>query len=148
MSAAVRTRAIEILLVENNPVDVRLIREIFKDARVSNNVGVAIDGQAAMDVLYRRGTYVDAPKPDLIILDLSLPKKDGREVLEDIKSDDDLKAIPVIVLSTSDYDKDIIGAYAHHANCYIVKPLEFDKFAEAMKSLRDFWLFFVKFPMK
>jgi len=148
MSTAARTRAIEILLVENNPVDVRLIRETFKDTRASNNVSVAIDGQAAMDILYRRGTYVDAPKPDLIILDLSLPKKDGREVLEDIKSDDDLKVIPVIVLSTSDYDKDIFGAYTHHANCYIVKPLEFDKFAEAMKSLRDFWLFFVKFPTK
>ena len=93
MSAAVRTRPIEILLVENNPVDVRLIRETFKDARISNNVRVAIDGQAAMDILCRRGVYVDTPKPDLIILDLSLPKKDGREVLEDIKGDDELKAV-------------------------------------------------------
>jgi CheY-like chemotaxis protein len=148
MSAAVRTRPIEILLVENNPVDVRLIRETFKEARVSNNISVAIDGQAAMDILFRRGVYVDTPKPDLIILDLSLPKKDGREVLEDIKGDDELKAVPVIVLSTSDYDKDIVSAYIHHASCYIVKPLEFDEFAEAMKSLRDFWLFFVRFPTK
>jgi chemotaxis family two-component system response regulator Rcp1 len=141
-------RPIEILLVENNLVDVRLVQETFKDSRISNNVSLALDGEEAMDFLYRRGAYADAPKPDLIILDLSLPKKDGREVLEEIKGDDKLKAIPVIVLSTSDYDKDIVHAYANHACCYIVKPLEFDEFLQAMKSLRDFWLFFVRFPTK
>lgn len=141
-------RPIKILLVENNPVDVRLIQETFKDSRISNTVSVAIDGETAMDFLYHKGAYVDAPKPDLIILDLSLPKKDGREVLEEIKSDDALRAIPVIVLSTSDYDKDIVSAYANQACCYIVKPLEFDEFVQAMKSLRDFWLYFVRFPMK
>jgi CheY-like chemotaxis protein len=139
-------RPIKILLVENNPVDVRLVQETFKDSRVSNNVSVTIDGEAAMDFLHRKGAYADVPKPDLIILDLSLPKKDGREVLEEIKDDDELKVIPVIVLSTSDYDKDIISAYANQACCYIVKPLEFEEFAQAMKSLRDFWLYFVRFP--
>jgi CheY-like chemotaxis protein len=139
-------RPIKILLVENNPVDVRLVQETFKDSKVSNNVSVTIDGEAAMDFLHRKGAYADVPKPDLIILDLSLPKKDGREVLEEIKDDDELKVIPVIVLSTSDYDKDIISAYANQACCYIVKPLEFEEFAQAMKSLRDFWLYFVRFP--
>ncbi len=141
-------RPIKILLVENNPVDVRLIQETFKDSRISNKVSVAIDGETAMELLHHKGAYVDTPKPDLIILDLSLPKKDGREVLQEIKRDEDLRAIPVIVLSTSDYDKDIISAYANQASCYIVKPLEFDEFAQAMKSLRDFWLFFVRFPTK
>ncbi len=139
-------KPVEILLVEDNPLDVRMTQEAFKDYRVANNVHVVNDGAAAMDFIYRRGAYADAPRPDLILLDLNLPKKDGREILEEIKADNSLRAIPVIILTTSALDEDIMGSYCHNANAFITKPIEFDDFVTMMRSIGDFWLTFVKLP--
>ncbi len=146
MEMTTLVRAVEILLVEDNPVDVRMTQEAFKDYRVANNLHVVTDGEAAMDFIYQRGEYTDAPHPDLILLDLNLPKKDGREILEEIKADDNLRAIPVIILTTSALDKDIMGSYCHNANAFITKPIEFDDFVTMMRSIGDFWLTFVKLP--
>ena len=140
------TKPIEILLIEDNPVDIRMTQEAFKDYRVANTLNVVTDGEAAMDFLYQRGEYRDSLRPDLIILDLNLPKKDGREILADIKADDRLRGIPVIVLTTSAVDKDIIGAYCHNANAFVTKPIEFDDFVTMMRTIGDFWLTFVKLP--
>ncbi len=139
-------KPVDILLVEDNPVDVRMTQEAFKDYRVANNLHFVTDGQAGLDFLYQRGEYTDAPRPDLILLDLNLPKKDGREILEVIKADDNLRAIPVIILTTSALDKDIMGSYCHNANAFITKPIEFDDFVTMMRSIGDFWLTFVRLP--
>lgn len=139
-------QGIEILLVEDNPGDVRLTKEALKEAKVGNNLHVVEDGVAAMQFLRREGEYLDMPRPDLILLDLNLPKKDGREVLEEIKADDSLKLIPVVVLTTSHAEEDIVRSYNLHANCYVTKPVDLDQFMRIVKSIEDFWLTIVRLP--
>ena len=137
---------IEILLVEDNPGDVRLTQEILRDGKVRNNMSVAKDGVDAVSFLRRTGEYAGAPRPDIILLDLNLPKKDGREVLAEIKADPDLKNIPVVVLTTSSAEQDIVKSYDLHANCYITKPVDLDQFIRVIRSIEDFWLTIVKLP--
>jgi chemotaxis family two-component system response regulator Rcp1 len=143
-----RGRAIEILLVEDNPGDVRLIKEALRDGKVWNNPHVVTDGEAALDFVYRRGQFADAPRPDMVLLDLNLPKKDGREVLAVIKSDPDLKRIPVVVLTTSKEEEDVLRAYNLAANCYVTKPVEFDEFMKVIQAIEDFWLTIVALPQE
>ncbi|MBI5587019.1 MAG: response regulator [Deltaproteobacteria bacterium] len=137
---------IEILMVEDNPSDVRLTREAFKDAKVRNRMHVAVDGEDAMAYLRQEGKHRDALKPDLILLDLNLPKKNGREVLSEIKADPDLKRIPVVILTTSDDEKDVFTAYDLHVNAYIKKPVDLDQFIKIVEAVEDFWLTVVKLP--
>jgi len=137
---------VEILLVEDNPGDVRLTQEVLKDGRVRNNMSVVMDGVDAISFLQQTGEYADAPRPDIILLDLNLPKKDGREVLAEIKADPDLKNIPVVVLTTSSAEQDIFRSYDLHANCYITKPVDLDQFIKVIRSIEDFWLTIVKLP--
>jgi CheY-like chemotaxis protein len=137
---------IEILLVEDNPGDSRLAREAMKDYKLTNNLYIVEDGVEAMNFLRKEGKYAMAPRPDLIILDLNLPKKDGREVLAEIKTDDDLKRIPVVILTISKAEEDILNTYNLHANCYISKPIDLDQFMKVVKSIEDFWLTIVKLP--
>ncbi|WP_048190669.1 response regulator [Methanobacterium sp. SMA-27] len=139
---------IEILLVEDNPGDVRLIKEVFKDAKIFNSMQVAYDGEVAMDILRKLGQYKDAANPDLILLDLNLPKKDGREVLREIKNDERLKCIPVVILTTSNAEEDLIETYKRNANCYITKPVDLDQFINVVKSIENFWLSIVKLPTR
>ncbi len=139
-------RPIEILLVEDNPGDARLALEALKEAKVRNNLNRVENGVRAMDYLYRKGEYSEKPRPDVILLDLNLPKKDGREVLEEIKSDPQLKRIPVVILTISEDEQDILESYDKHVNCYITKPLELDEFLKVVKSIEDFWLTIVKLP--
>ncbi|NJL39022.1 MAG: response regulator [Leptolyngbyaceae cyanobacterium SM1_4_3] len=141
-------RPIEILLVEDNPGDVRLTREVLRDGKVHNHLNVVQDGTEALAFLYRQGHYVTAPRPDLILLDLNLPKKDGREVLVTIKKDDSLRRIPVVILTTSQAEEDILRAYSLHGNCYITKPVDLDQFIRIVKSIEEFWLTIVKLPME
>lgn len=138
--------AIEILLVEDNPGDVRLAVEALKEGKVLNNLNVARDGVEAMAFLRKEGQYAGAPRPDLILLDLNLPKKDGREVLAEIKRDEDLKCIPVVVLTTSAAERDILKSYDLHANCYITKPVDLSQFIHVIQSIENFWLTLVKLP--
>lgn len=138
--------AIEILLVEDNPADVRLTQEALNEAKIRNRLNVAEDGVDAMDFLLRRGKHAHAPRPDLILLDLNLPKKDGRQVLEEIKSNPDLKRIPVVILTTSQAEEDIIKSYNLHANCYVNKPVDLDQFITIVRSIEDFWFSIVKLP--
>ena len=140
------SRSVEILLVEDNPGDVRLTREALREATVPNSLSVAADGVEAMDFLKRRGPHSSASRPDLILLDLNLPKKDGRELLAEIKIDPELKRIPVVVLTTSQAEQDILRSYNLHANCYVTKPLDLEKFLVVMRSLEIFWLTVVKLP--
>ena len=137
---------IEILLVEDNAGDVRLTREALKDAKVLNTLHVARDGEEAMDYLYHKGKYADAPRPDLILLDLNLPRKDGREVLAEIKADEDLKRIPVVILTTSKSEEDVLKMYNLHANCYVTKPLDLDQFIRVVQAIEDFWFTVVRLP--
>lgn len=137
---------VEILLVEDNPGDVRLTQEVLKDGRVRNNMSVVMDGVDAISFLQQTGEYADAPRPDIILLDLNLPKKDGREVLAEIKADPDLKNIPVVVLTTSSAEQDVFRSYDLHANCYITKPVDLDQFIKVIRSIEDFWLTIVKLP--
>lgn len=137
---------IEILLVEDNPGDARLAVEALKDSKLKNNMNVVGDGVEAMDFLHRKGKYSNAPRPDLILLDLNLPRKDGREVLDEIKTDDNLKRIPVVILTISKAEEDILTAYNLHANCFITKPLDLNQFMTVVKSIEDFWLTIVKLP--
>jgi CheY-like chemotaxis protein len=137
---------LEVLLVEDNPGDVRLTQEAFKDAKVLVNLHVASDGTRAMAFLKREGEHADAPRPDLILLDLNLPKKDGREVLEEIKESPTLKTIPVVILTTSSSEADILRSYQLHANCYITKPVGLAGFLKVVKSIDSFWLTVVKLP--
>ncbi len=139
-------QSIEILLVEDNPGDVDLTREALEDAKVRNCLHVAEDGEEALDFLYKRGKFAGVPRPDLILLDLNLPKKDGREVLKEIKADPELTDIPVVVLTTSQADEDILRAYQLHANCYISKPVNFKQFLTVVKAIEEFWLTVVKLP--
>jgi CheY-like chemotaxis protein len=137
---------IEILLVEDNPGDERLTREALKEGKVYHKLHWAKDGVEAMDFLYRRGKFSDAPRPDIILLDLNLPKKDGREVLQDIKNDDTLKRIPVVVLTTSKAEEDVLRTYNLHANCYVTKPVDLEKFIVVVRSIDVFWLTVVTLP--
>lgn len=139
-------RAVEILLVEDNPGDIRLTTEVLKDAKLYNNINIAKDGVEALGFLYRRGDYSDAVRPDLILLDLNLPRKDGREVLEEIKTDPALKNIPVVVLTTSSAEQDILKSYSLHANCYITKPVDLEQFSRIVASIEEFWFSIVKLP--
>lgn len=138
--------AIEVLLVEDSPGDVRLTREAFKDAKVLINLHVASDGAEALAFLKREGVHCGAPRPDLILLDLNLPKKDGREVLAEIKESPPLKSIPVVVLTTSASEEDILRSYQLHANCYITKPVGLEGFLKVVQSIDNFWLSVVKLP--
>jgi CheY-like chemotaxis protein len=137
---------IEILLVEDSPGDVRLTIEALKEGKVHNNLHVARDGVEAMKFLSREGEFSDAPHPDLILLDLNLPKKDGREVLKEIKADPRLKRIPVVILTISSTEEDILKTYNLHANCFITKPVDLNQFIHVIKSIEDFWLEIVKLP--
>ena len=139
-------RLVEILLVEDNPGDARLAMEALKDAKVKNKLHWVEDGVEAMAFLRREGKYSDAPHPDVILLDLNLPRKDGREVLEEIKRDEDLRHIPVVILTASNAEEDIIKTYNLHANCYIRKPVDFDRFIEVVQSIDYFWLTIVTLP--
>ena len=137
---------IEILLVEDNAGDVRLAREALKDSKVANNLYVATDGVEAMDFLRKQGQYADVPRPDLILLDLNLPRKHGHEVLEEIKTNEQLKRIPVVILTTSKAEEDILKTYNLYANCYIVKPVGWDQLITVVKAIQDFWVSIVKLP--
>ena len=137
---------IDVLLVEDSPGDVRLTREALRDANKFIRLHVASDGVEAMDFLRREGAHVRAPRPALILLDLNLPKMDGREVLAQIKEDDHLKTIPTVILTTSEAEADIVKSYQLHANCYLSKPVQFDAFESLVKSINDFWLTKVKLP--
>jgi two-component system response regulator len=139
-------KSIEILLVEDSPADVLIAREALTEAKLLNKIHVAEDGVEAMDFLHRKGKYASTPRPDLILLDLNLPRKNGREVLAEIKSDDELKTIPVVVLTTSRSEEDILKSYNLHANCYVVKPVEFESFVKAVQSIRHFWFSVVTLP--
>jgi chemotaxis family two-component system response regulator Rcp1 len=137
---------IQVLLVEDNPGDVRLTREAFKDAKVHLEMHVVNDGVEAIDFLNRRGNYARSPRPDLILLDLNLPRKDGRDVLAEVKADPSLKSIPVVILTTSASDVDIESSYLLHANCYISKPVDLDGFLTVVRSIDSFWFSVVKLP--
>jgi len=139
-------RPVEILLVEDNPGDVRLAREALKDGKVCNELNVVNDGVEAMAYVHRKGKYAGVPRPDIILLDLNLPKKDGREVLAEIKTDKSLRRIPVVVLTTSVAEQDILQTYDLHVNCYITKPVDLEQFNNVVKSLADFWFSVVKLP--
>lgn len=139
---------LEILLVEDNPADVRLTVEALKEEKVYNNLHIVNDGEEALAFLHKTGKYADEPRPDLILLDLNLPKIDGREVLKEIKNDPDLKIIPVVVLTVSKAEEDILRSYNLHANCYINKPVDLKQFIKVAKSVQDFWLTIVKLPPK
>ncbi len=141
-----RVRVIDILLVEDNPGDVRLAQEALKESKVRNRLFVVADGVEAMAFLRQQGIYADKPRPDLILLDLNLPRKSGREVLAEIKNDENLKRIPVVILTVSKAEEDIVKCYNYHANCYITKPLDFNQFMEVTKAIEEFWLTIVKLP--
>ena len=137
---------VEILLVEDNPGDVRLTKEALKEGKVYNNLHWAKDGVEALEFLRRQGKYANAPRPDIILLDLNLPKKDGREVLVEIKGDNELALIPVVVLTTSKAEEDVLKSYELHANCYVTKPVDLDQFIRVVKSIDGFWLTVVTLP--
>ena len=137
---------IEILMIEDNPDDVELTREALRDAKVLNGIHVAGDGVEGLAFLRREGKYVHAPRPDLILLDLNMPRMDGRELLETIKADEELKSIPVVVLTTSAAEADVLRSYRLHANCYITKPVDFEQFVKIVRLIEEFWFTVVKLP--
>jgi chemotaxis family two-component system response regulator Rcp1 len=137
---------VDLLLVEDNPGDVRLTKVALKDAKLKINMHVVGDGMEAMAFLHKQGKYASSPRPDLIMLDLNLPKKDGRQVLAEIKEDPDLKRIPVVIVTTSKAEEDILKTYNLHANCYVTKPLDLDQFIAVVQSIEQFWLTIVKLP--
>jgi CheY-like chemotaxis protein len=139
-------RPVELLLVEDNPADARLMSEALKEGKVSNHLSRVPDGVEALAFLHRTAAYANAPRPDLILLDLNLPRKDGREVLAEIKSSDELRRIPVIVLTTSREERDILQSYDHHANGYISKPINLDEFLSVVRAIEEFWLSVVTLP--
>ncbi|TXT67643.1 MAG: Response regulator rcp1 [Promethearchaeota archaeon] len=139
-------RPVEILLVEDNPGDVRLTKEALKESKIINNLHTVYDGVEAMNYLLKKGEYAIRIKPDLILLDLNLPKKDGREVLAEIKQENNLRRIPVVILTTSEAEEDIMKTYNLHANCYITKPVDMDQFIKVVKSIGDFWFSIVRLP--
>lgn len=137
-------KPVDILLIEDNPGDVRMTQEVLKESNILNKMYAVGDGVEAMAFLRQEGKYADAPRPDIILLDLNLPRKDGHEVLAEVKSDDDLKRIPVVVLTISEAEDDILKSYDLHGNCYITKPIDFKEFIKVVKSIEDFWLTIVK----
>ena len=139
-------KPIEILLVEDSPTDVLLAQEALEHAKVLNKLHVASDGVEAMEFLHQEGRFAETPRPDLILLDLNLPRKDGREVLAEIKADDALKRIPVVVLTTSKAEEDIFKAYGLHANCYVAKPVDFERFSDVVRAIETFWFTVVSLP--
>jgi two-component system, chemotaxis family, response regulator Rcp1 len=139
---------LEILLVEDNEGDIRLTIEAFKEAKIRNQIKVVRDGEEALDYLRKQGKYAGVPSPDIILLDINLPKIDGKEVLSTMKSDPLLKTIPVIMLTTSSADSDIQESYENHANCYVIKPVDLNKFMEVIRSIEDYWVSIVKLPAK
>jgi two-component system, chemotaxis family, response regulator Rcp1 len=139
-------RPVEILLVEDNPGDVRLTREALREGKVSNRLHVAADGEEALAFLRREGEHADAVRPDLILLDLNLPKKDGRQVLAEVKADPALRQIPVVILTSSQAEEDICRSYDLHANCYVTKPVDLDQFMTVVRAVEDFWLAIVRLP--
>lgn len=141
-------RPVEILLVEDNQPDVELTMEALEENKVRNNLHVVSDGEMAMDFLYKRGQYADVPRPDLILLDLNLPRKDGREVLAEVKADEGLKTIPVVILTTSQAEEDILRSYELRANCYVTKPVKLSEFIKVVQSIDHFWLSIVELPPK
>lgn len=143
---AAKARPIEILLVEDNPADVRLTREAFRDAKLVNNLHCVDDGVEAMRFLRREGPYATSPVPDIVLLDLNLPRKDGREVLKEMKEDPELSVLPVVVLTTSRADEDVVRSYMLHANCFITKPVDFDQFIHVVRSIECFWFGVVTLP--
>ncbi len=147
-NASLDCRPIEILMAEDSPTDVLMAREALKQAKVCNLLHVVEDGVEAMEFLKRKGSYADASPPDLILLDLNMPRKNGREVLEEIKGDPRFKHIPVAILTTSKDEEDVLRAYKLHANCYIAKPVDFTNFVSVVKSFEDFWLSVVTLPPK
>jgi len=146
MTDSTRASPVEILLVEDNPGDVRLTKEALKEGKVYSNLHWAKDGVEALEFLRRQGKFADVPRPDIILLDLNLPKKDGREVLSEIKNDDDLKRIPVVILTTSKAEEDVLRSYQLHANCYVTKPVDLEKFIVVVQSIDRFWLTVVTLP--
>ena len=146
MNVVALGRPVEILLIEDSPGDVRLTREVLKDGKMLNNLNVVGDGVEALAFLARQNQYVNAPRPDLILLDLNLPKKDGREVLAEVKANCSWQRIPVVVLTTSQAEEDILKAYNLHANCYISKPIDLDQFIKVLQTIEDFWLTIVNLP--
>lgn len=146
MSSQKAPRPIEILMVEDNRGDVRLTQEALKEGKVRNNLHVTRDGVEALSFLHKEGKHARVPRPDLILLDLNLPKKDGRAVLEEIKEDPDLRRIPVVVLTISKAEEDILKSYNLHANCYVTKPVELEQFMTVVRSVEDFWLTIVRLP--
>jgi CheY-like chemotaxis protein len=146
MHGASAGNPVEILMVEDNPGDVRLTRETLKEGKIHTRLSVVSDGDEALEFLYRRGTHAKAPRPDLILLDLNLPGKSGREVLAEIKADDNLRRIPVVVLTSSQAEQDIVESYNLNANCYVTKPVDLDQFMRVVRSIEDFWLTVVKLP--
>jgi chemotaxis family two-component system response regulator Rcp1 len=146
MTNAFEGRPVEILLIEDNAGDVRLAREGLRECKLLNNLSVADDGVKALAFLRRQGEYANSPRPDLIMLDLNLPRKDGREVLKEIKEDESLKCIPVVILTTSKAEEDIVKSYSLHANCYVTKPLAIEQFIEVVRAIESFWFTIVKLP--
>ena len=146
MKVSKRIRPVEILLVEDNPGDIRLTKEAMKEAKIINNLNVVEDGVEALAYLRKKGKFKDANRPDLILLDLNLPKKNGREVLAEIKQDINLKQIPVVILTVSKAEEDVLKTYELHANCFITKPVDMDQFIKVVKSLENFWFSIVKLP--
>jgi two-component system, chemotaxis family, response regulator Rcp1 len=146
MNANTAVTPVEILIVEDNPGDARLAREGLMECKIRNNLHVVDDGVKAMAFLRRQGEYARTPRPDLILLDLNLPKKDGREVLREIKEDESLRLIPVVVLTTSKAEEDIVKTYSLHANCYVTKPLGLQQFVQVVQSIENFWFTIVKLP--
>jgi chemotaxis family two-component system response regulator Rcp1 len=142
------SRPVEILLVDDNPADVALTQEAFLEGKLVNHLSVVNDGVDAMDFLMKRGQFASVPTPDIILLDLNMPRKDGREVLAEIKADDVLKYIPVVIMTVSKDDKDILESYRLHANCYIKKPVKFSEFVEIVRTLENFWFSVVTLPSK
>jgi two-component system, chemotaxis family, response regulator Rcp1 len=141
-----RSRPVEILLVEDNPGDARLTQEALREGKIRNNLSHVKDGVEALSFLRREKGFESAPTPDIVLLDLNLPKKDGRQVLSEMKHDDGLKSIPVVVLTTSEAEQDVLRSYELHANCYITKPVDLEKFIAIVRAIEDFWLAVVKLP--
>ena len=146
MNDRIGSKSVEILLVEDNPADVRLVQEALKESRIRNELYVTCDGEEGMAFLRREGAYATAPQPDLVLLDLNLPKKNGREVLAEIKNDPGLRHVPVVVLTTSNSDRDVLESYNLHANCYVRKPVQFQAFIDVVQSIENFWFAIVTLP--
>jgi CheY-like chemotaxis protein len=146
MSESLPARPIEVLLVEDDPGDVLMTQEAFADYKIANRLNVVTNGEDAIAYLRKQGEYADAPTPDLVLLDLNLPRRDGREVLRDVKADPELRRIPIVVLTTSDAKEDVLASYDLHANAYVRKPVDFEQFVEAVRAIDDFFITVVRLP--